>query len=145
MRLEVETTTGGRLLLDGVAERVDKPWAALRAADEEFRKREARIFATGNGGSWAPDDLSTVKTKGSARVLVDSGDLLASLTRVGDRYHVRQVNGDSITLGTRNPVAHLHAKGARGMPRRNPVPPTTAAERGVYAADLLDYFLEGEA
>lgn len=145
MRLEVDTTTGGRLLLDDVAGRVDKPWAALRAADESFRRREARIFATGNGGSWAPDELSTVKIKGSARVLIDSGGLLDSLTKVGDRYHVRRVEGDSLLLGTRNPVAHLHAKGARGMPRRNPVPPTTAAERGVYADELLDYFLEGAA
>lgn len=143
LHVDVEDIDGG--LLDQVAQRAERPQPALRAAGDTFRAREARVFATAAGGAWAPDAPGTVKRKGSSRVLVDDGGLLRSLTVRGDRYHVERVTSDELLVGTKNPVAHLHRQGARGIPKRNPVPPTTAAERAELAGGLLTFLIEGDS
>lgn len=142
MDLDVEDLASG--LLDGMADRIEEPQPALRAVGDAFRAREKRVFATAAGGTWPLNDPATARRKGTARVLVDTGGLLRSLTQRGAKYHVERVTRDELLVGTRNPVAHLHRDGARGMPKRNPVPPTTSAEREEFASGLLDFVIDGQ-
>jgi hypothetical protein len=145
MKLVIDVQGADGPVLNQVADRVDNLEPALLDAADTFRSREQQVFATAAGGSWDPLDPSTVKRKGSSRVLVDDGGLLRSLTVRGDRYHVERVTPDELLVGTRNPVAHLHRDGARGMPRRDPVPPTTAAERAQFTAGLLDFIVDEQS
>lgn len=145
MRLNVEVTNLSGGLLDQMANRVENPKPALRSIGEKFRSRQVDVFRTGGGGSWAPNDPRTARRKQDGRVLVDTGGLLRSLTQKGARYSVAQVTARDALFGTRNPVAHLQRDGARGLPKRNPVPPLTATEREQYAAGLLAFLLDGDA
>ncbi len=147
MRLEVEPfgdALGDGGLLSAIASRAGRTGPALSSAADAFRDRAARVFATAGFGAWAPLAVGTARRKGHGRVLIDDGGLLRSLTVRGDRYHVQRVTADELFVGTRNPVAHLHRDGARGRPKRNPVPPVTAAESEHFAEHLLGYLVDGQ-
>lgn len=140
MKLDVQVdTAAAEELLRVIAEHAVSLRPALLDVAEEFRTREEREFDTAGEGRWHPVKLSTARRKRDRRVLVDTGRLLESLTVRGSRYNVETVTDDAVVMGTSNPVAQLHKRGARGMPVRNPVPPLTDQERRGYAEILLTH------
>lgn len=141
MRLDVDVASGK--VLEGVIERANDPRRGLLLVADLFYERQKRVFATAGFGQWAPVEESTAVAKGGGRTLVDTGGLLLSLTTSSHRYSRRELTRDGLAVGTRNPVAHLHEGGARGIPVRDPVPPTTAAERESFAESLAVFVVNG--
>lgn len=137
------TTVGGAPVLTSVAQRLEDLTPALEQIAEDYRDREQVAFATAGFGTWAFNAPSTLAAKVGNRPLIDSGGLLVSYTRRGARYNVARLTNDELILGSRSPVARLAKAGPRGMPKRNPSPPTTQAERDRMTGGLAVYVVEG--
>lgn len=112
---------------------------ALRRIATLMRQRERRVFASGGFGAWAALDPDTLASKRGGRILVDTGGLLDSLTQRGARYAVTRASSDLLVFGTSHPVAHLLRDGARGTPKRDPVPTVRAGEVEEWADELLTH------
>lgn len=93
-------------------------------------------YETGNRGEWASLDPATVKAKGSGRILVDTGDLLRSLSDP-------KVRGDAVVSETGVAYAEHLKSGARGMPKRDPAPEPDHGFVTDLAADLASYIADG--
>lgn len=127
-------------LLDGMARRASDLRPAWRGVAQDMRQRERDLFDGGGHGLWPPLASSTVRRKhGQGRILVETGGLLASLTRRGDRYAVEQATETSLVFGTSNPVTNLLRRGVRGAPSRDPLPTFQQPEREFWAQELLDH------
>ena len=77
-----------------------------------------------NGDAWPPLAPSTVKRKGHATILVDSGRMKASLVgQSGDsiRDVVSEGGSAGAVFGTDVEYAHFHVDGTARMPARPPV------------------------
>jgi phage gpG-like protein len=89
----------------------------LDKLEREFYRIEIRQFATLGGGKWAP--LSAAYEEEKAKdfpgmpIMVRTGDLRDSLTRLGGRYQVRRVTEDSLVIGTNAPGASAHQASKR--------------------------------
>lgn len=138
---QVVDATAADTMLEGLLDRIEDPDPLLRFLGEEILDYEAEVFATGGFGVWAPLDPYTVKAKGSSRILVDTGGLLDELTRPGGRS-VRVV-GDAVEVVSDDPVAGYLARGARGMPKRDPAPSPPASRVELWAEDLLGFIVGG--
>lgn len=90
-----------------------------RIAEDMMRVEEAVFSSQGRrgGGSWKPLKPETVKRKGSSQILVDTGQLKASLTEPGANFQILNISGSTIEFGTSDPVAVFHDEG-RGQARR---------------------------
>ena len=131
-------------LLDGMVSRTSDLRPAWRGIAQDMRQRERELFEAGGRGLWAPLKASTVRRKGGqGRLLVDTGGLLASLTRRGDQYAVEDITETSLVFGTRNPVSNLLRRGVRGAVSRDPLPAFQAPEREFWAQELLDHVTGG--
>lgn len=128
-------------LLDGIETRLTNADPLLRFLGAKMADYEAGAFATRGFGSWAPLDPDTVAGKGSARVLVDSGDLLDGLTNPGAGN--LQVTADSVRLHTAEKSAVFLRRGARGMPVRDPIPSPSRARVSEWAEDLIGALVDG--
>ena len=82
-----------------------------------FRQRRSP-----KGTAWAKLAPSTIRMKGHDQILIDTHDLLNSLTTPSGDYAIREFfrEGDAIGLefGTGVPYAHFHMTGSRNMPAR---------------------------
>lgn len=104
-------------MLDGIADRLERPRAVLGRMGEELVEHEEELFATGGRGEWPALDPMTAAAKGSGRILVDSGQLMADLTSTG----AVQVEDDSVEVSTSHPAARFLRSGTGKMPQRDPV------------------------
>jgi phage gpG-like protein len=113
-----------RASLDSLAARIINP-------DDKFMRRLGdalledtdRRFETRGYGTWPEDAPETVKRKGHAQVLVDSGDMRASTItkRVGNTVKIIVQHGGK----NRSPdVPGYHQGGTRRMPQRRIVQKT---------------------
>jgi phage gpG-like protein len=95
--------------------------ALMRIADD-FREMIAQQFASegqAEGTLWAELAPSTFRRRrASTSILYETGALLRSLTGPGAGGHVEELEGYSITLGSRLPYAGYHQTGTRRMPAR---------------------------
>lgn len=95
---------------------------ALRRIADDFRAMMARQFATegwAEGTPWAERAPSTLRRRrASTSILYETGALLRSLTEPGAAGHVEELEGYSLTLGSRLPYARYHQTGTRRMPAR---------------------------
>lgn len=92
----------------------------IRIAQNMFQNEEA-LFRSGGrrgGGSWKRLKDETVKRKGSSVILVETGELKASLTVPNHENNILEVTNDSILFGTSNPLGDYHSRGAGGLPVR---------------------------
>lgn len=144
MRVEVRLDeAGAQHLLDalrGRAERAGNLRAALHDVADDFYNIERQWFATG-AGHWKPlsADWARRKAAGGRGVIpLAGGDLEKSLTVKGRKFAVRRVSKDSLFVGTRDPVAHLHHEGTKGgrLPKR-PLVEITRQDTARWAAMLL--------
>lgn len=125
-------------MLRRIGGRANDPRALLERAGELLLDYERRVFASAGLGDWPADDPATVRAKGSRRVLVDSGGLLADLSR----GPVRFVGTDAVEVTSRAIGGVMAQRGAHG-PKRDPTPTPPATEQARWAGELLDVLLEG--
>jgi phage gpG-like protein len=99
---------------------------ALAAVADDFREMVAQQFASegrAEGTPWparvgaglAPPSRRTMR---ASPLLVRTGALRDSLTTPGAAGSVEELDGGSLTLGTRLPYAMFHQLGTRRMPAR---------------------------
>lgn len=125
-------------LLHGIVERLENEDGMLRVLGGEMHDYVEQVFDTANFGQWAPLSPTTVALKGSSRILVDSGSLLDDLT--GQRGRVQ---GESVVIETDERSAGYLAKGARGMPQRDPLPEPPNRVVDEWADELLQHLVHG--
>lgn len=128
-------------MLSDVVDRLDDPDPLLRFLADEIADFESEVFATQGLGTWAALHPDTIRAKGSNRVLVDTGDLLADLTRPSSGNI--KITGDTVTVSSGEISGVMAQRGARGAPKRNPAPappPTTVRQ---WAEHLLEALAEG--
>jgi phage gpG-like protein len=114
-----------------------------------LRAQFAKQFATEGGalGSpWEPLDADYAAEKaaqGLKGILVQTGGLRASYLGQG-RWTVSERKKDSLTVGSRHPLAHLHHHGTQGgrVPAR-PVLRVTPAMRREVKRMIRDYIVNG--
>ena len=130
-------------MLDEIATRAEDADWMLDALTEDARAHIQEAFDTEGFGQWPANDPAWAAAKSRGRVLQNTGMLLDSL--VDDRHPlgVRQVQGDSVTVTTRHPAAAHLKRGARGMPRRDPVPAAPSSTRRKMADRLLVGLVDG--
>lgn len=132
-----------RELLRWLAANAIEPTEALDAIADDFLRVQQRRFSEASA-IWKPlKPISALRkaARGRSTAPLVGGTLEESLTHAGARYAVRREAKSSITLGTREPTAHLHRDGTRrGLPKRPPV--AISAEdarrwRDIFADHLL--------
>lgn len=127
--------------LAGIQVRVDNPAQALEKVADLIRDRNRRMFNTGGFGSWAPKSARSLLTSGDPRPLVDTGNLMNSLTRSTSRDADHRVTSDSVSVESKSVAGIMAQRGSRGAPKRNPSPPPTRADLDKWAGVLLAGFL----
>lgn len=70
------------------------------------------------GVSWQPLSAYTIAKKGHAKILIEDGDLVASLTSSSHSMAVREFTPGEIVFGTNRPWAGAHQDGAGRIPQR---------------------------
>jgi hypothetical protein len=101
-------------------ERARNLFPVLARISQDAMHVEAKLFYSQGrrgGGSWKQLAPSTVRQKGSSAILIDTQDLLRSLSRPGAEYQILDFTEDSFELGTDRPWAYTHQEG-RGVPKR---------------------------
>lgn len=119
-------------LLDGIADRLGNPDEMLDLLVDNVHEFERNLFDSGGNGQWPALSPKTVALKGSSRIMVDSGDLLADLTTA------RDLMGDEAVVETDVAYARFHAR------RRNPAPEPPADVVAEWAEDLVGYVVDGQ-
>lgn len=89
----------------------------------DMMKTEEAVFASQGrrgGGSWKPLKPETIKRKGNSLILIESGELRASLTHPGAKYQILRIGNNEIEFGTARPGAGAHQRGSKsqGLPAR---------------------------
>lgn len=130
LRVDVDTRAADALL-DSIAGRVDNPAAVLRRLGTLIEDYERDVFETRDAGNWPTLSPDTIRIKGHARPMVDTGGLLEALTNA-------RVDGDSVAV-TAPEYAKYPAR------RRNPTPAPPAGVVAQWADDLLGHITGGRA
>jgi phage gpG-like protein len=137
--VDVDAAAG---MLDELAAKLENPRPLLEVLADEIRDYERQVFATRGFGRWPALDLETARRKRGGRVLVDTGDMLASLTRYPARDAVQDFGADSVTVATTDVAAIMHQHG-RHSPKRNPAPAPSSTQVRQWADTALRALLEG--
>jgi hypothetical protein len=132
-----------RAELQAIADRGGNPREAFDDVERDFREHMMPAVFRSEGGSigarWKAWSASYRRRKkpGTMLNLANGSGLYESFTSMTDRYKVRQTTKDSVKVGSRHPLAHLHDQGAGSLPRRRLVKVTeNDAERWAgYIAD----------
>ncbi len=132
-------TAAGRALLGELVDVINGDRRMRDLAGDLLADYEAEVFGTQGFGQWAPNDPSTVRAKGSGRVLVDTGGLMAEMTSQGS---VRS-DGDGYAITTDRESAGYLKRGARGMPVRDAAPEPTQAVAERWADQVLNLVTGG--
>jgi phage gpG-like protein len=114
--------------------RLAQPKPALDDVADYWRQREQRRFTTAGDGTWQPLAESTVKRKGHARILFDTGRGMASLTRKGAPGSVARITGATLQFGTSIYYLRFAAK-------RRPLFNVTATDRRAIAGRVTAYLM----
>ena len=129
--------TAPRDVLREIHDRLDRPDALLRHMGLMLEDYEREVFATRDHGGWQTLDPATVDLKGTSRVLVDSGALLAELTSATIEGETVVVNQGDAFYG------RFLRDGERGMPRRDPAPEPHPSTQEEWAEDILAFLTAG--
>ena len=95
---------------------------ALASVADDFREMIAQQFASegrAEGTPWPELSPATLRRRhASTPILYKTGALLRSLREPGAAGHVEELEGYSLTLGSRLPYAVYHQTGTRRLPAR---------------------------
>lgn len=101
--------TSGSAFAGGMLEAADIYMQSMRERFDLYSER---------GGDWPEHAPSTQRRRGrGAPILVENGDLRASLERDGEN-HLLEVEPDVIREGSTDPKARFHQHGTERMPER---------------------------
>ena len=121
-----------RSIVASCASRIGWPiQLVFRSLIEDFERLSQEQFDSEgrrSSGGWEPLAESTIRRKGHAQPLMDTGWLRGSLVGAG-RGSVREVTKDHMRLGTEVPHAGFHQHGTSQMPRRRVIELTEADRR----------------
>jgi phage gpG-like protein len=129
-------------MLDALEEKLNNPRPLLAVLADEIRDYEGRVFATRGFGRWQRLDPETARRKRAGRVLVDTGDMLRSLTRYPAKDAVQDFGADSVTVATTDVAAIMHQHG-RHVPKRDPAPAPSRGEVEKWADAMLSALFDG--
>lgn len=96
----------------------------LEQSLEDIAAGEKEAFDAGTapgGGPWAPLAPSTIKRKGHAVILYETGDLERSLVEVDGPGNIAEASARGLVFGTDIEYALFHDTGTSRMPQRQPV------------------------
>jgi hypothetical protein len=133
--IEVEESAAERML-EGSPTGSSTRARILQLLGEAMVEYETDVFATRGHGTWAPLDPATIAAKGSSRILVDTGGLLAASPAAP-----RSTGSPSRSTGTE--YAGYLKYGARGMPRRDPAPEPDHSDVERWADEVLGFLSTG--
>lgn len=122
----------------------------LKGLTADLRRQHDKQFQTGTdstGTAWTPLKESTVRRKGHGIILVDTEDMMNSLTQEGAQNSISDIGGRNgsilgrLLFGTSDPKAAKHQFGI-GVPAR---PPVGVSEEtlGKMTNDVADATVEG--
>lgn len=115
----------------------------LEKQPDKLRKDHADYFAKAQdatGQAWPPLAPSTVKRKGHATILVEHGDLQASLVGQGGA-NIAEVTHRGVNFGTSDEKAPFHQSGTSRMPAR-PAVGITEERVDAVANEVADFLVE---
>ena len=96
----------------------------------DLQQQHSKQFQSGtdsDGNSWAPLKESTIKRKGHGVILIETEQLMNSLTQGGAKGSITEFGGrngsvvGSLMFGTDDRTAGFHQSGTSRMPARPPV------------------------
>ena len=97
----------------------------LESQMDELEKDHKRYFdksESSAGNKWAKLAPATIARKGHDTILIDTGQLVRSLTQRGSNYSIREffrgAEGTGLLFGTGVPYATFHMTGTSRMPAR---------------------------
>lgn len=141
-RLDVDVdVTAAAGMLDGIEQKLANPRPLLEHLADEVRGYESDVFTTRGFGRWPALDPETARRKRGGRLLVDTGDMLRSLTRYPAKDAVQDITGDTLTVASKDVAALMHQRGAHGMPKRNPAPAPSRTQVRGWAESMLSALL----
>lgn len=118
-------------------EDLDSLWGRFKPLMQSL---EERMWETDGFGTWPPLAESTVLQKGSAEILVDSGDLRDSLVDPG---RAARTTSKTMEWGTDADFAHWHQEGGTiegRPPERQVIPdPFPVEERRKFEREMVSY------
>lgn len=100
------------------------------------------------GGSWKRLATSTILRKGHSQILVETGDLIDSLTMPGHEYSILNFTPEGLEYGTDRPWAFVHQHGRNDgtIPQRQFLeflPSDEARWRAMFEVHILRPFSHG--
>jgi len=121
VRVTIEGLDGARMALNNLALAIEKPDDKLltRLGDAMLEDTDIRFMSRGYG-SWPPLKPATIKRKGHANVLIDSGAMMASteISKHGNEVILTVPHGGK---NRSTAVPGYHQTGTRTMPQRKVV------------------------
>lgn len=88
---------------------------------DDLRRDERSFFIAASspaGQAWKPLSPLTVELKGHSTILVDTQEMMRSVTVQGHRDAIERIASNELTFGTRDPKAAKHQYGI-GVPKRS--------------------------
>lgn len=133
-------------LIDRLEDRTADLTAVWPEVGRWYADRQRTLFTTSS--SWPPRKASTIATLhrhglGGGPVLVRTGALRAAATAAAPLRSASRYAAFGVDTGPVGQRARWLAKGRRSMPRRNPVPALSAAEKARVARVIADRILRG--
>lgn len=124
-RIEIDGFDGLFDLVSHMFKRMEEPtlqreqWQTTVEVLEDLHREYFASATSPDGDKWEPLAASTVKAKGNAKILVDTGALFQSLTDSGASDAIRETDPDFLLFGTRREWAWVHMFGIDkpGRPR----------------------------
>lgn len=114
-------------LIRGMFGQVENPalqpqqWQATVSVLQELHQEHFVNQSAPQGEKWPALKPYTIAKKGHSVILIETSDLVASLSDPTHHYAVRQYENQQLTFGTRRPHAATHQYGSGDIPQREHV------------------------
>lgn len=114
-------------LIRGMLAQVENPslqpqqWQATVGVLQELHQEHFVNQSAPQGEKWPALHPMTIRKKGHSTILIETSDLVASLSDATHHYAVRQYDNQQLTFGTRRPHADTHQYGSDNIPQREHV------------------------
>lgn len=96
-------------------------WQATVGVLQELHQEHFVNQSSPQGQKWPALKPQTIAKKGHSTILIESSDLVASLSDATHHYAIRRYDDQELTFGTQRPHAGRHQAGDDIMPQREHV------------------------